>query len=264
MISISARSVTGENWVKLDVSQMQNPEDWRPSKFIETAAGWVGSPDPSEVGIGSRLIADILADVYFRVIRTHARGRLLDLGCGEVPLYGMYRDLVTENICIDWGETLHRNRHIDQFVDLNSVLPIGDEEFDTVLSTDVLEHIARADCAWSEMSRVLRRGGKLLLATPFLYWLHEEPHDYHRFSAHKLRLLCADYRLEIVELNAYGGAPEVILDIVCKLAMYRGPKLAATCVRASQWLLRRARVQQISVRTRNLFPLGYCLVARKP
>jgi SAM-dependent methyltransferase len=243
---------------------MQNPEDWRPSKFIETAAGWVGSPDPSEVGIGSRLIADILADVYFRVIRTHARGRLLDLGCGEVPLYGMYRDLVTENICIDWEETLHRNRHIDQFVDLNSVLPIGDEEFDTVLSTDVLEHIARADCAWSEMSRVLRRGGKLLLATPFLYWLHEEPHDYHRFSAHKLRLLCADYRLEIVELNAYGGAPEVILDIVCKLAMYRGPKLAATCVRASQWLLRRARVQQISVRTRNLFPLGYCLVARKP
>ena len=243
---------------------MYYPQDWHPSKFIQIATGCVGSPDPSELGIGSRVIADILADVYFRVIRTHARGRLLDLGCGKVPLYGMYRDLVTENICIDWEETLHRNRHIDQFVDLNSVLPIGDEEFDTVLSTDVLEHIARADCAWSEMSRVLRRGGKLLLATPFLYWLHEEPHDYHRFSAHKLRLFCADYRLEIVELNAYGGAPEVILDIVCKLAMYRGPRLAATCVRASQWLLRRARVQQISVRTRNLFPLGYCLVARKP
>jgi hypothetical protein len=46
--------------------------------------------------------------------------------------------------------------------------------------------------------------------------------------------------------------------------MYRGSKPAAICVQVSQWLLRRARVQRISARTRNLFPLGYCLVARKP
>src|SRR6516165_7366055 len=156
---------------------MYYPQDWHPSKFIQIATGWVGSPDPSELGIGSRLIGDILADVYFRAIRTHVRGRLLDLGCGKVPLYGMYRDLVTDSICIDWEETLHKNRHIDQFADLNSTLPIGDEEFDTVLSTDVLEHIARPGSAWAEMSRVLRPGGKLLLATPFLYWLHEEPHE---------------------------------------------------------------------------------------
>jgi len=242
---------------------VQDIPDWQPSKFIQTATGWVGSTDPSELGIGSRLIGDILANVYFRAIRTHARGRLLDLGCGKVPLYGMYRDLVTENICVDWEETFHRNRHIDQFVDLNGVLPIKDEAFDTVLSTDVLEHIARPDCAWAEMSRVLRSGGKLLLATPFLYWLHEEPHDYHRFTAHKLYLFCADYGLEVVELNAYGGAPEVILDILCKLAGYRGPKLAAICAQVSQWLLRRTFVRRVSARTQNLFPLGYCLVARK-
>jgi SAM-dependent methyltransferase len=242
---------------------MQDPQGWQPSKFVKAAGGWVGSPDPSELSIGSRLIGDILADVYFRAIRSHVRGRLLDLGCGNVPLYGMYRDLVTENICIDWEQTLHLNRHIDQFVNLNGALPIADEEFDTVLSTDVLEHIARPDCAWAEMSRVLRPGGKLLLTTPFFYWLHEEPHDYHRFTAHKLRLFCADYGLEVVELNAYGGAPEVVLDIVGKQFQYH-PRLATLYVRVSRWLLRRARVRRLSARTRSLFPLGYCLVARKP
>jgi SAM-dependent methyltransferase len=243
---------------------MQDPQNWQPSRFVRAADGWISSSDPSEVGVGSRLICDIVGDVYFRAIQTHVSGRLLDLGCGKVPFYGMYRDLVTENICVDWENTLHINRHIDQFVDLNGPLPFGNEEFDTILSTDVLEHIARPDCAWAEMARILRRGGKLLLTTPFLYWLHEEPHDYHRFSAHKLRLFCADYGLEVVELNSYGGAPEVILDMLCKLSTYRGSNPAAICVRMSQWLLRRARVQRISARTRDLFPLGYCLVARKP
>jgi SAM-dependent methyltransferase len=154
---------------------MRDPLSWQPSKFVKSASGWVGSPDPSQLAIGSRLIGDILADVYFRAIRTHVRGRLLDLGCGNVPLYGMYRDLVTENICIDWEQTLHPNHHIDQCVNLNGALPIADREFDTILSTDVLEHIARPDRAWAEMCRVLRPGGKLVLTTPFFYWLHEEP-----------------------------------------------------------------------------------------
>jgi SAM-dependent methyltransferase len=242
---------------------MRDPLNWQPSKFVKAATGWVGSPDPSQLGIGSRLIGDILADVYFRAMRTHVRGRLLDLGCGNVPLYGMYRDLVTENICIDWEQTLHRDCHVDQFLDLNQVLPIADQEFDTIVCTDVLEHIARPDRTWAEMCRVLRRGGKLILTTPFFYWLHEEPHDYHRFSAHKLRLLCADYGLEIVELNAYGGAPEVVLDIMGK-QFHHHPRLAALYVRVSRWLLRRERVRRLSARTRSLFPLGYCLVARKP
>jgi SAM-dependent methyltransferase len=240
---------------------VKDRQSWQPSKFIESKSGWVGSRDPRELGIQSRLIGDILARVYFQAIRAHVSGLLLDLGCGKVPLYGMYRDLITESICIDWEGSFHVNPHIDHFVDLNGPLPIEDGKIDTILSTDVLEHIARPDCMWAEMSRVLRPGGKLILGTPFLYWLHEEPHDYHRFTAHKLRMFCGDYGLEVIELSAYGGAPEVVFDILCK-QLYR-PRLAAIWARTSQWLLSRARIQRISARTRNLFPLGYCLIARK-
>lgn len=240
---------------------MKDPQNWQPSKFIKTEAGWLGSRDPHELAIQSRLIGDILARVYFEAIRTHASGKLLDLGCGKVPLYGMYKDLITENICVDWESSFHLNRQIDYFVDLNGALPIGDGQFDTIISSDVLEHIARPDNMWAEMVRVLRPGGKVILGTPFFYWLHEEPHDYHRFTAHKLRMFCSDYGLAVVELHAYGGVPEVILDILGKQLHH--PSLAALWAKMGQWLLGRAAIQKVSARTRGSFPLGYCLVALK-
>lgn len=47
-------------------------------------------------------------------------------------------------------------------------LPFGDESFDAVLFTEVLEHIAVRDPVWvvGEMRRVLRPGGRVIFSTP--------------------------------------------------------------------------------------------------
>ena len=93
---------------------MRNKEKWSPSKYIHKKGKLVASRDRKEVGIGSRLIADLVAELYDRNLKQHAKGKLLDLGCGNVPLYGAYRELVTDNICVDWGNTLHKSEYLDE------------------------------------------------------------------------------------------------------------------------------------------------------
>ena len=61
------------------------------------------------------------------------------------------------------------------------------------------------------LARVLRPGGKLLLCVPFFYWIHEEPHDYYRYTEFALARFCELSELKIICLEAYGGLPEVLL-----------------------------------------------------
>ena len=62
-------------------------------------------------------------------------------------------------------------------------MPFRDESFDTVLLLEVLEHVAEPERVLAEIQRVLRIGGVLLLSMPFLYPLHDSPHDYQRYTA---------------------------------------------------------------------------------
>src|ERR1700757_3039931 len=110
---------------------MQNKHQWRPSKFVYKNSKLIGSRDPAEVGVSSRLIADIIAHFYDQHLKQYARGRLLDLGCGKVPFYAAYHELVTDVICVDWENSLHENRYLDLELDLGSALPFENNEFDT-------------------------------------------------------------------------------------------------------------------------------------
>ena len=241
---------------------MRNRELWTSSKFVEAGGKWVGSPDVSKVGRGSRFIMDIVASTYNQAIKKHAKGRLLDLGCGEVPLYGMYKDLVDNNTCVDWRKSIHQNHHVDNFVDLNGPLPFQDHSFDTILTTDVLEHIREPEICWREMSRVLAPGGKLILCVPFLYWQHEEPYDYFRYTSHKLKDYCEIHGLQILELEPYGGGLEVILDISGK-HIARHAWLSAMHLALTKLLMRLSPLRALSDDQKNEFPLGFCLVALK-
>ncbi|HEY3235718.1 MAG TPA: class I SAM-dependent methyltransferase [Polyangiaceae bacterium] len=84
-------------------------------------------------------------------------------------------------------------------------LPFPDASFDTVLCVQVLEHTPRPADLVMELARVLKNDGVLILSAPFSFRLHEEPHDYFRFSPHGLRELCARAGLEIVHIEPMGG-----------------------------------------------------------
>ena len=245
---------------------MRNSDKWQPSKYVYRNGKLVASRNPNEVGVGSRLVADLTAEAYSNNLRQHTKGKLLDLGCGKVPLFSAYKDYVTDNICVDWKNTLHKNVHLDFECDLTQTLPFADEEFDTIIFSDVLEHIPTPEHIWKEMSRILATGGKIIMNVPFYYCLHETPHDYFRYTEFELRRLVEDSGLRLVLLSPIGGAPEVMADIFAKNILHVAG-IGRSIALFIQWLtlsfIRTKFGKKISEASRDHFPLAYFLIAEK-
>ena len=119
-------------------------------------------------------------------VQRHARGRVLDIGCADrwieqhLPQECVY-------IGLDYPTTggLLYGSKPDAFADACQ-LPISDASIDTVILFEVLEHLRQPIVALTEIARVLRPGGKLLLTVPLLYPVHDAPHDYQRYTSHGL------------------------------------------------------------------------------
>jgi SAM-dependent methyltransferase len=244
---------------------MKNKENWKPSKFVYQKNRLRASRDNKQVGFSSRLMADLIAGFYDRILKKHAHGILLDLGCGKVPLYEAYRPYVEDNICVDWENSLHRNEFLDMTADLNFPLEMPDNSYDTIILSDVLEHIKKPRQLWEEMARVLKKEGILILNVPFFYWLHEEPYDYFRYTKYALTAMAEEVGFEIIEIEPIGGAPEVLADIIAKtikMAPLIGKPLSVL-VQYLTWLFVRTSFgSKVSRGTSNQFPLAYGMVAK--
>lgn len=218
---------------------MRNPELWKPTKLALQSRR--GEPtlrvpgDAQALGAGSTLMATLVARWYQTALAQHARGVLLELGCGAMPYHPLYSSRTSQVWGTDWPQSLHLQPHADLLCDLNAHLPLKDAFADTVLLADVLEHIYRPQALLAEVFRVLRPGGVLLLNTPFMYWVHEAPHDYYRYTPHALRRMAEDAGFEPVAVDAVGGSLCVLADVAGKLLQalpLAGPWLARTLQRA--------------------------------
>jgi SAM-dependent methyltransferase len=247
---------------------MQNIAQWKPTKFVVRKGRLRSSTNPSDVAVGSRLMADMVAAVYADLIPRFATGALLDVGCGTVPLYGTYSPYVSEIVCVDWSNSAHSGSHIDQVVDLTAPLPLNDSQFDTLIISDVLEHIPNPMDLWREIFRVCRPGAVVLCNTPFYYWLHEEPHDYYRYTRHALSRFSSVAGFETVEISEIGGLPEILGDLFAKIAVRLpaiGSAVSGGLQSAVYWAGRSVPLmKKLSSKSARAWPFGYVMVARKP
>ena len=246
---------------------MNNVENWKPSKYVMRRGKLTPTTVRAELAPSSRFIAHLVASRYQNAIAKHANGKLLDLGCGKVPLYETYRDRASGSVCADWPSTIHKNLYIDTFCDLSKPLPFGDNAFDTILSSDVIEHLPDHDLAFREMGRVLAPSGMLILNTPFMYMIHEIPHDFYRHTRFSIERLTTLAGLRVMELDEIGGGLDVLVDMLAKYAS--GVPLIGTPLSIG---LQKAAILMSGTRmwkrqrntSASRFPLGYFLVARKP
>lgn len=132
------------------------------------------------------------------------QGVIADLGCGLKPYSKHFKN--TKYIGLDYPTTSVAvlSCEADVYGDLTR-LPFGDEYLDGVLCTQVLEHIKDPMKAAFEIRRVLKPGGTLLMSVPFFYPLHDEPHDYYRFSKYALASMLSRVGLKVVEIIPQGG-----------------------------------------------------------
>ncbi len=84
-------------------------------------------------------------------------------------------------------------------------LPFPDATFDTYASFETLEHIDYPEQFFAEASRVLRKGGKMLVSVPFIYREHSEGTavDYHRFTGSCLKKLAKDHSMKATRVFTY-------------------------------------------------------------
>jgi len=159
-----------------------------------------------------------------------AKGRLLDVGCGEKPHVELFAPYVDEYLGIEHESAFaltdasQRAQKPDLYYD-GRTLPFEDASFDTVLNVDVLEHTQEPGQVVSEMGRVLKDDGVLILTAPFSFRIHEAPHDYFRFSPHGLRLLCERASLEVQRIESYGSLPSLIAHKVNSYLALRAARL---------------------------------------
>jgi len=136
--------------------------------------------------------------------KEYMKGRLLDAGCGEKPYSLLYNDLVDSSIGCDVESCIHDKDSIDVYATVDA-LPFKDEEFDTILCTNVLEHVAEAGNGFKELARCLKSGGHLICSTPFLAPMHEAPYDFYRYTIYGLKHQLEKNNMEIIEMVPIGG-----------------------------------------------------------
>ena len=132
------------------------------------------------------------------------QGKVLDFGCGKKPYQSLFIN-AREYIGVDYeGEGhSHKNEQVDVFYD-GKTIPFENNTFDSIFCSEVLEHIFNPDEILSELSRVVKCGGKLLLTCPFVWGEHEIPVDYARYTQFALKHLLQNHSFKIVLFEKAG------------------------------------------------------------
>jgi SAM-dependent methyltransferase len=150
------------------------------------------------------LIRQLLRDAIAERAKRYLSGRLLDIGCGTKQYRNILESIVEEHVGLDHAETQHSLFNVD-IIGTAYDIPDNDCSFDSVLCTEVLEHLEDPASAIQECHRVLKPNGYALFTSPFIWHLHEEPRDFYRYSKYGLRYLFEESGFEVLEVSPLNG-----------------------------------------------------------
>jgi ubiquinone/menaquinone biosynthesis C-methylase UbiE len=163
----------------------------------------------------------------FLLARVAAGDRVLDVGCGEGRFCAELAAAGAVPVGVEVAETAltrAREQHPDltfELVAQDGPLPFADGTFDCVWASEVLEHVADTARWLSEVRRVLRPRGGLLVTTPYHgriknllialagFESHFDPLGQHLrfYTARSLRTLLVDFGFEEIGIATAGGPP---------------------------------------------------------
>jgi len=130
---------------------------------------------------------------------------VLDAGAGECrfkdKLEGKLRYVAVDTA---WGDHEWDYSKIDVISHLEN-LPFASRLFDSVICTQVLEHVSEPQVVLTELSRTLKEEGMIYLTAPQGWGVHQPPHDYFRFTNYGLSYLLQKAGFEEITITPSCG-----------------------------------------------------------
>jgi len=94
--------------------------------------------------------------------------------------------------------TVHREVSKADFFYDGTKFPFNNNEFDSIVTNQVFEHVFNPDSFLNEINRVLKKNGILLLTVPFVWDEHEQPYDFARYSSFGIKSVLEKNGFEII------------------------------------------------------------------
>tara|TARA_R110002049_G_scaffold3795_5_gene27662 strand:- start:140525 stop:141226 length:702 start_codon:yes stop_codon:yes gene_type:complete len=133
---------------------------------------------------------------------------LLDIGCGKMP----YKEYVLENskvknyVGLDIEDALIYDAEIQPDYTWNGKqMPFENNSFNCAFATEVLEHCPEPELVLKEVFRVLKPNGVFFFTVPFLWNLHEVPHDEYRYTPFSLQRHLNNAGFKEINIKPTGG-----------------------------------------------------------
>jgi|YelNatPaOPRAMG01_1025707.scaffolds.fasta_scaffold14612_4 SAM-dependent methyltransferase len=204
--------------------------------------------------------------VVLPLINKYVHGKMIDLGCGDMPFREFLINQVDSYDSLDLWPQVENVTFVGDIEDMSMIEPCA---YDSAICLEVLEHVPNPQQAIKEIYRILKPSGVVLFSVPHLSRLHHIPHDYFRFTPYGLTHLLQLAGFDVVDIQAKGGIfcflghqLSIIIMSICGEMPYLIRKIALAvtkhCITLPCY-----KMDQIWDPDR-LFALGYVAVARKP
>lgn len=143
-------------------------------------------------------------------IKQHAHGSVLDIGCGNKPYEQLFAEKITDYTGCD---VVQSDQNKVDIICPATDLKFDADLFDTVFTTQVIEHVDDPAKMLSEANRVMKMNGRIIVSAPFCWELHEEPYDFYRYSKYGLHAMLEKAGFQVAGIKANGGKWATIMQM---------------------------------------------------
>ena len=168
----------------------------------------------------SRKNLDKFTDYYISRISNELDGidnvKVLNVGAGgNIETYLKNKFSFVRSIDVDV------NRKPDQVIDVCDVNQLRNLTFtpQLICMFEVLEHTKNPINAIQNLYEIIDENNYVMLSTPFIFHIHDEPHDFFRFTKYGLETLFENFKEVVVKPR--NGWFETILVLFVRLRMER-------------------------------------------
>lgn len=233
---------------------------------------------PMKIDVGNRNASNRDAWVIAQLQGLSAGLRLLDAGAGE-QRYRQYCEHLTY-VSQDFGrydgsgdgkglQTGQWDQSgLDLVCDISSI-PEPDGSFDIILCTEVLEHLPEPVVTLREFSRLLKKGGILILTAPFCSLTHFAPYHFHTgFNRYFYQRILPETGFSLILLEENGNFFEYLAQEIRRIPYVAEQHAGTRLGFLARWssLLLLSLLQKLSSRDRGsseLLHFGFHLRAEK-